>query len=123
MTVGTIIAVASGGALGALARWGAGQAALRAGLDAFWATGCVNVLGSFGLGALASLVTARGGVFAPFLLVGFFGAFTTFSTFTLDAVFLAEGRGLLSAAAYTLGSVGMGLIAFMVGLWLARSFA
>ena len=123
MSSGTIIAVAAGGALGALARWGTGQAVARAGLDSFWATGCVNVVGSFGLGALAAVAAARGGLLAPFLLIGFFGAFTTFSTFALDAVFLAEGRGLAGAAAYTLGSVALGLAAFLGGLWLARGLA
>ena len=118
-----MIAVAAGGALGALSRWGAGQAAARAGLDAFWATAAVNVVGSFGLGALASLILARGGALAPFLLVGFFGAFTTFSTFALDAVALSEGRGLLAAFAYVATSVALGIAAFAGGVALSRGLA
>ena len=123
MSLSTVIAVAAGGALGALSRWGAGQAAMRLGADAFWATASVNVVGSFGLGALASLAVARGGALAPFLLVGFFGAFTTFSTLALDAVALSEGRGLSAACAYVLASVVLGIAAFAGGVALARGLA
>ena len=120
MSITTVMAVAGGGALGALARYGVGVGAARAGLEGFWATGAVNGLGSFGLGALAGLLAARGGVLAPLVLTGFFGAFTTFSTFALDAVGLADGRGLVSAAVYVLGSVALGLAAFVFGAWLGR---
>ena len=123
MTSAAPLAVAAGGALGALARYAVARGLAAFGAEGFWATGAVNVAGSFGLGVASALLAGRAGALPLFLLVGFFGAFTTFSTFALDAMFLAEGRGLAGAAAYTLGSVALGLAAFLGGLWLARGLA
>ena len=115
MTIGSLLAVASGGALGALARFGAGRAVALWGADAYWSTVLVNVAGSFGLGAAAVWLSGRPGAWPLFVMVGFFGAFTTFSTFALDATGLLRDRGLVMAGAYVAGSVGLATAGFVAG--------
>lgn len=108
-----------GGALGAAARHGAGLAlaplAARTGFP--WSVLLVNVLGAFLLGLTLSLVGR--GVWPEAARLGFgtgfLGAFTTFSTFSVDTdLLLLRGEGL-RAAAYALGSVGLGLLAAVAG--------
>ena len=113
-------AVASGGALGALARWGIARGAVGLGTEGFWATASVNVAGSFGLGLAAALLAGREGAWPLFLLVGFFGAFTTFSTFAMDAAWLMRDRGFVSAGVYVAASVVLALLAFLVGAWMGQ---
>lgn len=121
MTINPFLAVASGGALGALARWGVARSAVGLGAEGFLATATVNVAGSFGLGLAASLLAGREGALPLFLLVGFFGAFTTFSTFAMDAAWLMRERGFGGASVYVVASVGLALAAFLVGAWVART--
>ena len=83
----------------------------------------VNLLGCLLIGVLYGLWLERP-EFSPLLrqtlVVGFLGAFTTFSTFSLDTLRLLEnGEGLL-ALAYILLSVCVGLLATWAGLSLAR---
>lgn len=108
MTARALLAVALGGALGALARYGVALALPPrpdGGLP--WATLLVNVLGSLLLGVVAALAaTGRLGQPAQALLAtGFCGAFTTFSTFSLETVLLARAGHLGMAMA----SVGLNL--------------
>ena len=121
MTLNPALAVASGGALGALARWGVARGAVGLGAEGFWATAGVNVVGSFGLGLAAALLTGREGALPLFLLVGFFGAFTTFSTFAMDAACLMRERGFGGASVYVAASVGLALAAFLAGAWAGRA--
>ncbi|MDT8367561.1 MAG: fluoride efflux transporter CrcB [Longimicrobiales bacterium] len=117
------ISVAVGGALGALARWSlAGLTYGTMGTAFPWGTLTVNVLGCFGLGAVA--VWADAAVAAEWIrsavAVGFLGAFTTFSTFSLESLrLLQEGEGA-RAAGYIAVSVGLGLGAVVTGMALAR---
>lgn len=120
MNFPSILAVAGGGALGALSRWGIGLVAGRMG-DAFWGTAFVNVAGSFGLGVAAVSLAGRGGALPLFLLVGFFGAFTTFSTFALDATRLFADRSFMAAGAYVTASVGLALAGFLGGAAIGRA--
>ena len=120
MTLPGFLPVALGGALGALARWGVGRGLAAGGAEGFWATGAVNVAGSFGLGLASVMLAGRGGALPLFLLVGFFGAFTTFSTFAMDAAGLFAARGFVGASAYVAASVGLALAAFLAGAWLGR---
>ena len=115
MNAPSLLAVASGGALGALARFGTARAMAALGADAFWGTALVNVAGSFGLGLASVLLAGRAGATPLFLLVGFFGAFTTFSTFALDAAWLLRERSLGAAGLYVAGSVGLALAGFLAG--------
>jgi len=115
--------VALGGAAGALGRWGL-SSAVYGGLGAGWAWGTltVNVLGCLGLGVVAVWADAAtsGAWLRSGLGIGFLGAFTTFSTFSLEAVRMAqEGEGG-RAAAYVVVSVVVGILAVLVGMALAR---
>ena len=122
----TWLAVALGGALGAMSRYWVYNAFLGWNGNRFpHATLAVNVLGSFLIGLAFVLLTERvqiGPEWRGFVTVGFLGAFTTFSTFSLDALGLM-GQGHYGAAlAYILGSVLLCLLAAAAGLGLAREF-
>lgn len=119
----TLSQVALGGAIGALARFGT-QAAARQAFGPGWPLGtlAVNVIGSFLMGVLYVWLAERGLMrFAPLLMVGVLGAYTTFSTFSLDALVMWE-RGLPGqAAAYVAASVVLSLGAVLAGVTLARA--
>ncbi len=114
-----LLAVAAAGALGALARYGLSGLVHRwAGPSFPWGTLVVNLLGCFLLGLLATLSVERWTLSATSraaVLIGFLGAFTTFSTFSWETLqLLREGavaRALLNAA----GSVLLGLVAAWAG--------
>ncbi|HSF94819.1 MAG TPA: fluoride efflux transporter CrcB [Thermohalobaculum sp.] len=120
-----ILAVAAGGAIGATLRWAvvrwAGQ---LLGLGFPYGTLIVNVLGSLIMGVAAVAMMERfpgsWGRFAPFLMTGVLGGFTTFSAFSLDALFLIERGRNLAAASYIGGSVLLSIGGLWLGLALAR---
>lgn len=111
--------VAIGGASGAMLRFFiAQQLSVIVGRGFPWATMLVNVLGSFAIGVLYSMVQSES-VVAPWRIgvtVGLLGAFTTFSTFSLDTVLLIEQGALLKAVFNVLGNVLICLIAAWAGL-------
>ena len=118
------IAVALGGATGALARWQVSRAVYGwLGRGFPWGTLAVNVLGSLIMGILAVLLVERmavGPAWRGGLLVGFLGAFTTFSSFALETVQLA-GSGLGTRAVVNAGvSVVACVLAALIGVQLAR---
>jgi CrcB protein len=119
-----IAAIAIGGAVGAVARHLVGAQMLRLLGSGFpWGTLTVNVVGSFAMGALMELMAVRWNVgpeLRAFMTVGVLGAFTTFSTFSLDVAVLGERGALLPAALYVLVSVGLSIAALFFGLWLFR---
>jgi CrcB protein len=112
--------VALGGSLGAVSRYGVGLAAAAlVGGPTVLGTLAVNLLGCFGIGLAWGWIEA-GQVapgFAPLLLTGFLGAFTTFSTFGFETFALVRGGEALWAAAYVGASVCLGLAAVWAG-WL-----
>ncbi|WP_375174785.1 fluoride efflux transporter CrcB [Pseudooceanicola sp.] len=118
-----LIQVAIGGALGASGRYLVGVAGLRLMGPGFpWATMVVNILGSFVMGVLVvTLAHLSANKFAPFLMTGLLGGFTTFSAFSLDAVTLWERGATGQAVGYVAVSVVMSLAALVAGLLLARS--
>jgi CrcB protein len=120
--VSTLVSVALGGALGASARYLTGVAAVRLMGHGFpWGTLTVNILGSFLMGALVvALAHLSATRFAPFLMTGLLGGFTTFSAFSLDAVTLFQRGAIAEAAAYVVGSVILSLAALGGGMFLAR---
>jgi CrcB protein len=90
----TAVAIAGSGALGALARYGLeGAVGRHAGAGFPWGTFVVNVTGSLAVGFLFTVLIDRG-VLEPWqrtaLLVGFLGAYTTFSTLSLETYRLLE---------------------------------
>ena len=120
-----ILAIAAGGALGAVGRHlVAAQVGHWLGSGFPFGTIAVNVAGSFVLGVLVELFAL---VWSPslelraFLTVGAMGAFTTFSTFSMDAVLLYERGAHAQVAAYIGASVVFSILAFFLGLRLCRA--
>lgn len=116
--------MALGGAAGALARYGLGGWIHGLTGAAFpWGTMTVNVVGCFALGLVTPLLLAPSA--APearaFVAVGLLGGFTTFSTFSFEAMALAQNGHWQRAAVYTIGSVVLGLLAVVVGFWIGTS--
>ncbi|SMH49586.1 fluoride efflux transporter CrcB [Maritimibacter sp. HL-12] len=116
----TLLFVALGGALGASARYLTNVAVARTvGFGFPYATILVNVVGSFLMGVLVVVLARKGGqAYAPFLMTGVLGGFTTFSAFSLDTLTLFE-RGETGLAglyvglsvALSLGAIGLGILA------------
>ncbi len=112
--------VAAGGAAGSVCRFTLGGWVARRAGDGFpWGTLAVNVAGSLLLGILlAALPEAEADPLPRALLaVGFCGGFTTFSTFSYEAVALAGSRAWGAALAYVGASVVASLTAVALGLW------
>jgi CrcB protein len=120
-----LILVAAGGAVGAVARYLTGLAALRS-LGAAWPYGtlAVNVVGGFAMGLLAALLAARGEAdqdrWRLLLGVGVLGGFTTFSAFSLEVAMMIERREWASAFTYSTVSVVASVAALFAGMMLAR---
>jgi len=116
--------IALGGALGALARYGLSGWVQESSAGTFpWGTLAVNVLGCFLLGfafRVLQLSALSPGLRAA-VTVGFLGAFTTFSTFSLEAIGLIQEERWARAAGYIGGSVALGLAALVAGLWIAAA--
>ena len=117
-----LLAVAGGGALGAVLRYGVSLG--LAGRHGFpWATLSVNVIGSLLFGLLVVWLNERmpaANELRAFLLIGVLGAFTTFSTFSWETLVLFEQGAMLRATMNIVGSVVLCVIAAAAGVWLAR---
>ncbi len=121
-----ILAVAAGGALGAVARFALGSVMLSLfGARFPWGTLTVNVVGSLIMGLAAGVFARHMPDIAPawraFVMVGLLGGFTTFSAFALDVSVLLERDAGLSALAYVAGSVVLTIGALFLGLMVSRS--
>lgn len=114
----------AGGALGAGVRHIINMQFLRLFGPAFpWATGTINVTGSFLMGLLAGTLAAKthlGPEWRVFLGTGILGGYTTFSAFSLDIWVLFDKGNTMGAAAYLLGSIVLSLLALVAGLTVAR---
>ncbi len=112
------LAVAAGGALGAVSRyWLMLWVSAQGGMRFPWGTLLVNVLGSCAIGVLYVLISERMVLteqWRALLVVGYLGAFTTFSTFSLDALLLLQEGRVLHALAY----VGTSVLLCLAGAWL-----
>ncbi len=119
----TLLQVALGGALGATSRYLTGLATIRLiGAGFPWGTLTVNVVGSFLMGVIVVVLAQTGGNrYAPLLMTGFLGGFTTFSAFSLDAVTLVRKRSRgAGGGAMCWPRWSCRLLALMAGLWVAR---
>ncbi|MFA7553241.1 MAG: fluoride efflux transporter CrcB [Spongiibacteraceae bacterium] len=121
--------IAIGGAAGALSRHGLVNiinhiAHTKWQLGPFpLATLSVNIIGSFCIGMLYVLITERLALHADWrnvTMVGFMGAFTTFSTFSLETVILLEKGQIIVAFAYILSSVLVCVLAAWLAIVLTR---
>lgn len=119
------LAIAAGGAAGALMRFAVSTGVYRVlGRDFPYGTLAVNVLGSFAMGLLTVLFLERLNVAAEWraaILVGFLGAFTTFSTFSLETLVLLEDGAWLRAGTNAVLSVILCIGFAWLGLILGRS--
>lgn len=116
IVLSALFLIGAGGAMGALCRAATGRLLLCASFP--WATLLVNVFGSFGLAALHGSERDPHSALSLLLGVGFFGAFTTFSTFILETVLLVRARLFLMALLNLLATAGLCLLATAVGLCL-----
>lgn len=119
-----LLAVAVGGALGALGRyWLIGQIEYWAGDGFPWGTLGVNVLGAFALGIVVeslALAWSPPPELSAMITVGMIGAFTTFSTFSVDLLLLLDRGESGLAGLYAVASVVFSLGALFAGLRLFR---
>lgn len=120
----SLAAVALGGALGATARYLSISASAHFFGHQFpYGTLLVNIIGSFIMGILVetmALVWTAGVETRLFLLVGVLGAFTTFSSFSLDVAVLFERGRVLATAMYITFSVVLSIAALFAGMVLIR---
>jgi CrcB protein len=119
-------AIAFGGALGAISRYWVSTSTNRWLGDGFpYGTLTVNVIGSIVIGFLTIVLADRLNVSNEIrlgLIVGFLGAFTTFSTFALDTVYLIDNGSILRAAAYGLVSVVFSVLGVWAGIFAAKQY-
>lgn len=120
----TLIQVALGGAIGACLRYLTSVGAMRLFGPGFpYGTVLVNVAGSFLMGVLVVILAHKSGTrFAPFLMTGVLGGFTTFSAFSLDAFTLWERGQVAVAGAYVAGSVVLSIAALIAGVLTMRGW-
>ena len=120
-----LILLAAAGAIGTLARYGlAGFIQRIDGVTFPWGTAVVNVLGCFVAGLLWALFESRwtvSGETRTIVLVGFMGAFTTFSAFILESGQLLRSSEWLYAAANVAMQTGLGFVALFAGAALVRA--
>jgi len=118
------LAVALGGAIGAMGRFGVNSLLYPVYEDRFpLATIVVNVIGSCLMGILYVLIIEKAAMpveWRNVLMVGFLGAFTTFSTFSLDALALWQNGQLILSATYILSSVVLCILATFSAISLTR---
>lgn len=119
------VSIGAGAALGANARF-----VLGIGVSTLWgdqfpvATLLINVSGSFAVGIYLTIVTERfSGHEAArlFVATGFLGSYTTFSTFSVEALRLVESGDPRAALVYVVASAALSIVAAMIGILLAHA--
>ena len=119
-----VVAVAVGAAIGGVLRYVVGQFFLqRFGPGFPYGTLFINVTGSLCIGIVAELGVTRALGMTPLLRIllatGVLGGYTTFSTFSLDAITLL-GEGMIPAFIYMISSAVLGIGGAALGVVIAR---
>lgn len=122
------IAIAIGGAIGAISRYSIAQAVIMInGANAApLATIMVNVIGSGLMGVIYGYLSA-GGMMAEtvrvFIMIGFLGALTTFSTFSMDIMAAIDRGQIIYAVIYAAVSVAGSVLAFILAVLMMRAMS
>ena len=120
----TVISIAVGGALGALLRYFLGnQISIIFGTNFPWGILLINIFGSFLMGITIesfNLFSISNEPMQKFLTVGILGAFTTFSTFSLDAIDLITKNRIFDAFLYIFASVILAIGFLFLGIQLVK---
>ena len=126
ISVATLVAVASGGAIGAILRYAISVWFVTNYSSGFpWPTLIANAIGALLIGILYVLIAEKGLVavtWRPFLVIGLLGALTTFSSFSLETITLIEQAEWFLAVVYTLSSVLLCIMLTWLGIMLTRLF-
>jgi CrcB protein len=119
-----LILIGAGGFLGAVARYVVdGRIVQATGASLPWGTFVVNVSGSFAVGLLFALVTERAALSSELrgpVMIGFIGAYTTFSTLALESWRMMEDGAWLAATLNLGGSILVGVAAVVAGVAIGR---
>lgn len=119
-----LIFIAIGGALGAVCRYlTVAWLGSLLGNDFPYGTMAVNILGSLLIGVAFVLIVEKihlFGAYKPIVMVGFLGAFTTFSTFSLESYSLIQGGKVALAMIYISSSVILCVLATALSIWGTR---
>jgi CrcB protein len=121
----TYLLVAIGGALGSTLRfWLSGLVANWVGQTFPWGTLIINVTGSFAIGLFGGLTAPDGRIFVPgewrqFFMVGICGGYTTFSSFSLQTMTLAQDGEMVAAGL----NIGFSVALCLLGVWLGHAGA
>jgi CrcB protein len=118
------LAVALGGVLGAIARYGLGRAWPTPAGAFPWTTFAINVSGCLLIGLLLVRLLDAGSahpLWRPFLGTGVLGGYTTFSTYAVDARVLVDEGHVALAAGYVVGTVVAALLAVQLGVVAGRA--
>jgi CrcB protein len=121
----SFLLVGLGGALGSMGRYGFSVLVGRFWMNPFpLGTLLINILGSFAMGILIGLLAKFTPEWSPtarlFVAIGVLGGFTTFSSFSLDAIALFERGQMGAALTYALLSVVVSVAALYFGLLITR---
>jgi CrcB protein len=122
------IAIAIGGAIGAVSRYGIAQVVIliNGANAAPFATIMVNVIGSGLMGVIYGYLST-GGMLAEtvrvFIMIGFLGALTTFSTFSMDIMAAIDRGQVVYAVIYAAVSVAGSILAFILAVLMMRAMS
>jgi CrcB protein len=121
--VATIVGIAFGGALGAVARYGLDEAIGRRAGAFPWGILVVNVTGAFLIGVAVEALEPRfeDSWVRAAIVTGFLGAYTTFSTLSLDTYRMLDRGELDQAFANVAGTMFLGLFAVWLGIRVGRA--
>jgi CrcB protein len=119
------LAVAAGGALGSLSRYGLDRLIERRSAAVFpWSTFTINVTGCLLVGAVVAALVDRHHTpewLRIGLVMGFLGGYTTFSTFSQETYELLRGGHATVGVVYALGSLVVGVLAVGLGTMIGRA--